>query len=81
MQMIPDDPFPLSTSSGVFSQEQNTKPNPKPNPPPAAKKKRNLPGTPGAPFLLQTLDTRYYYYYYFLGNWVFCCYFQMVSVF
>ncbi|KAK2401281.1 zinc finger protein JACKDAW [Trifolium repens] len=48
MQMIPNDPFSLSTSLGVFSstQEQNTNPNPKPNTPPVPKKKRNLPGTP-----------------------------------
>jgi hypothetical protein len=47
MQMIPNDPFSLSTSLGVFStQEQNTNPNPKPNTP-VPKKKRNLPGTPG----------------------------------
>ncbi|KAI4349167.1 hypothetical protein L6164_009797 [Bauhinia variegata] len=51
MQMIPGDPFSLSTSIGGFAQSQsqqqntNTNPNPKPNPPPA-KKKRNLPGTP-----------------------------------
>ncbi|RDY00814.1 Zinc finger protein JACKDAW, partial [Mucuna pruriens] len=44
MQMMPGDPFSLSTSIGAFTQEQNTNPNPKPNPPP--KKKRNLPGTP-----------------------------------
>nr|KYP41523.1 Zinc finger protein JACKDAW [Cajanus cajan] len=44
MQMMPGDPFSLSTSIGAFNQEQNTNPNPKPNPPP--KKKRNLPGTP-----------------------------------
>ncbi|ESW17222.1 hypothetical protein PHAVU_007G221400 [Phaseolus vulgaris] len=44
MQMMPGDPFSLSTSIGGFTQEQNTNPNPKPNPPP--KKKRNLPGTP-----------------------------------
>ncbi|KAJ1398472.1 Zinc finger C2H2-type [Sesbania bispinosa] len=46
MQMMPGDPFSLSTSIGGFTQEQNTNPNPKPNPPPVAKKKRNLPGTP-----------------------------------
>ncbi|XP_004497492.1 zinc finger protein JACKDAW [Cicer arietinum] len=47
MQMIPNDPFSLSTSIGGFiSQEQNTNPNPKPNTPPIPKKKRNLPGTP-----------------------------------
>lgn len=46
MQMMPADPFSLSTSIGGFTQDQqNTNPNPKPNPPP--KKKRNLPGTPG----------------------------------
>ncbi|KAG5130221.1 hypothetical protein GLYMA_13G139000v4 [Glycine max] len=45
MQMMPGDPFSLSTSIGGFTQDkQNTNPNPKPNPPP--KKKRNLPGTP-----------------------------------
>ncbi|TKY52908.1 Zinc finger protein JACKDAW [Spatholobus suberectus] len=44
MQMMPRDPFSLSTSIGAFTQEQNTNPNPKPNHPP--KKKRNLPGTP-----------------------------------
>ncbi|XP_014524274.1 zinc finger protein JACKDAW [Vigna radiata var. radiata] len=44
MQMMPGDPFSLSTSIGGFTQGQNTNPNPKPNPPP--KKKRNLPGTP-----------------------------------
>ncbi|KAK7337053.1 hypothetical protein VNO77_17611 [Canavalia gladiata] len=42
MQMIPGDPFSLSTSIGEIPNEQNTSPNP--NPPP--KKKRNLPGTP-----------------------------------
>jgi hypothetical protein len=48
MQMIPGDPFSLSTSLGGFStQEQNTNPNPKPNAPSVPKKKRNLPGTPG----------------------------------
>ena len=48
MQMIPGDPFSLSTSLGAFStQEQNTNPNPKPNAPSVPKKKRNLPGTPG----------------------------------
>ncbi|KAL5136924.1 Zinc finger protein JACKDAW [Glycine soja] len=45
MQMMPGDPFSLSTSIGGFTQDQqNTNPNPKPNAPP--KKKRNLPGTP-----------------------------------
>ncbi|XP_058771125.1 zinc finger protein JACKDAW-like [Vicia villosa] len=46
MQMIPNDPFSLSTSLPAFAQEQNTNPNPKPNTPPVPKKKRNLPGTP-----------------------------------
>lgn len=52
MQMIPNDPFSLSTSLAAFTQEQNTNPNPKPNTPPVPKKKRNLPGTPGILFLL-----------------------------
>ncbi|TKY62162.1 Zinc finger protein JACKDAW [Spatholobus suberectus] len=46
MQMIPGDPFSLSTSLGGLANEQNTNTNPNPNPPPATKKKRNLPGTP-----------------------------------
>lgn len=48
MQMIPGDPFSLSTSIGGLSNEQNTNANsnPNPNPPPPTKKKRNLPGTP-----------------------------------
>ncbi|KAI4300260.1 hypothetical protein L6164_033657 [Bauhinia variegata] len=50
MQMMPGDPFSLSTSIAGFvqsqSQEQNTNPKAKPNPAPSGKKKRNLPGTP-----------------------------------
>ncbi|KAJ8899696.1 hypothetical protein K2173_019394 [Erythroxylum novogranatense] len=38
-------PMPSSLPAG-FAQEQNANPNPKPNSNPAAKKKRNLPGTP-----------------------------------
>jgi hypothetical protein len=60
MQMIPNDPFSLSTSLGVFStQEQNTNPNPKPNTPPVPKKKRNLPGTPGIHFFFFELQKYY----------------------
>ncbi|KAH1078416.1 hypothetical protein GLYMA_19G180400v4 [Glycine max] len=47
MQMIPGDPFSLSTSlPGLPNNEQNTNTNPNPNTPPPNKKKRNLPGTP-----------------------------------
>ncbi|XP_027906442.1 zinc finger protein JACKDAW-like [Vigna unguiculata] len=45
MQMIPSDPFSLSTTLPGLPNEQNTNPNPNP-PPPLTKKKRNLPGTP-----------------------------------
>ncbi|KAG5043751.1 Zinc finger protein JACKDAW [Glycine soja] len=47
MQMIPGDPFSLSTSLPAgLPNEQSTNTNPNPNPPPPNKKKRNLPGTP-----------------------------------
>lgn len=48
--MMSGNAFSIASSLGGFPpqvQEQNANPNPKPNPNPAAKKKRNLPGTPG----------------------------------
>lgn len=49
MQMMSGNVFSIPSSLGGFvhQQEQDANPNPKPNPNPAAKKKRNLPGTPG----------------------------------
>ncbi|KAK7285075.1 hypothetical protein RJT34_19833 [Clitoria ternatea] len=46
MQIIPGDPFSLSTSIGAIPNDQTTNTNPNPNPPQPTKKKRNLPGTP-----------------------------------
>ena len=71
--MIPGDPFSLSSSIGGFSQEQNTNPNPKPNPPPAAKKKRNLPGTPGKALFFFS----FFFSPIFLESPRIYCYFQM----
>ncbi|XP_014494930.1 zinc finger protein JACKDAW isoform X1 [Vigna radiata var. radiata] len=45
MQMIPSEPFSLSSTLPGLPNEQNTNPNPN-HPPPPTKKKRNLPGTP-----------------------------------
>ena len=46
--MMSGDSFSVASSIGGFGQEvQNTNPNPNP----AAKKKRNLPGTPGKTYL------------------------------
>ncbi|CAJ1894005.1 unnamed protein product [Sphenostylis stenocarpa] len=45
MQMIPSDPFSLSTTLPGLPNEQNANPNPN-HPHPPTKKKRNLPGTP-----------------------------------
>jgi hypothetical protein len=44
--MMSGDAFSLPSSIAGFAQDQNNA-NPKPNPNPVAKRKRNLPGTPG----------------------------------
>ena len=72
MQMIPGDPFSLSTSLGAFStQEQNTNPNPKPNAPSVPKKKRNLPGTPGIYiYSLIITEILFLLYFFFYLAWI-----------
>jgi hypothetical protein len=44
--MMSGDAFSLPSLIAGFAQDQNNA-NPKPNPNPVAKRKRNLPGTPG----------------------------------
>jgi len=46
VEMMSGDAFSLPSLIAGFAQDQNNA-NPKPNPNPVAKRKRNLPGTPG----------------------------------
>ena len=64
--MMSGDSFSVASSIGGFGQEvQNTNPNPNP----AAKKKRNLPGTPGKTYLYTFFSLFFFrFFFFFLGT-------------